>query len=105
MNFFQTVILGAIAGLTIYLGLPIGRIRGVPDKVRSFLSMSSAGILIFLFFDIISQLSEPIEERLVVRDFPQFGLLLGIFVLGFGAGLLALIAFERQFIRMRGAVG
>jgi ZIP family zinc transporter len=105
MNFFQTVLLGAIAGLTIYLGLPIARIKGVPDKVRSFLSMSSAGILIFLFFDIISQLSEPIEEQLVAKDFSQFGLLLGIFILGFGVGLLALIAFERQFIRMRGAVG
>jgi zinc transporter, ZIP family len=105
MNFIQTVVLGAIAGLTIYLGLPVGRIKGVPDKVRAFLSMSSAGILIFLFFDIFSQLSGAIEEQLVSRDLAQFGLLLGIFVLGFGVGLLALIAFERRFIRMRGGMG
>jgi len=105
MNFVQTIVLGAIAGLTIYLGLPIGRIKNVPDKVRSFLSMSSAGILVFLFFDIFSQLSGPIEEYLAQRDMPQFGLLLGIFVLGFGIGLLALVAFERQFIRMSGRVG
>lgn len=99
MNFVQTVLLGAIAGFTIYLGLPIGRIKGLPDRVRSFLAMSSAGILIFLFFDIFSQLSSPIEEMLTQRNYPQFSLLLGVFIVGFGAGLLTLIAFERRVIR------
>ena len=45
MNFVQTILLGAIAGLTIYLGLPVGRIKGMSEKVRSFLAMISAGIL------------------------------------------------------------
>ncbi len=99
MNFVQTVVLGAIAGLTIYLGLPIGRIKSLPDKLRSFLSMSSTGILIFLFFDIFSQLSGPIEDNLTKRNFADFAFLLGIFVLGFGGGLLALILFERRIIR------
>ena len=99
MSFVQTVLLGAIAGLTIYLGLPIGRIKGLPDKVRSFLAMSSAGILVFLFFDIFSQLSSPIEEMLTQRNYPQFSLLLGVFIVGFGGGLLTLIAFERRVIR------
>jgi zinc transporter, ZIP family len=101
MNFGQTVLLGAIAGLTIYLGLPLGRIKKLPENLRSFLSMSSAGILIFLFFDIFSQLSAPIEEHLKAKDFFQFYILLGVFVFGFGLGLLALIVFERRFIRMR----
>ncbi|MGE5072641.1 MAG: ZIP family metal transporter [Anaerolineae bacterium] len=104
MSFVQTVILGAIAGFTIYLGLPIGRIKNLPDKLRSFLSMSSTGILVFLFFDIFSQLSGPIEEGLIQKQYPQFALVLGIFIAGFAIGLLALIAFERQFIRMRGSV-
>ncbi len=101
MNFVQTVILGAIAGLTIYLGLPIGRIKGLPDKLRSFLSMSSTGILIFLFFDIFSQLSGPIEANLSQKDYARFGLLLAVFVVGFSTGLLALILFERRVIRGR----
>lgn len=101
MNFVQTVFLGAIAGLTIYLGLPLGRIKGLPDTVRSFLAMASAGILIFLFFDIFAQLSGPIEQALSQKDFPQFWILLGIFILGFGGGLLALILFERRVIRAR----
>src|SRR5512135_1694563 len=98
MSFVQTVVLGAIAGLTIYLGLPISRIKGIPDKLRSFLAMSSAGILIFLFFDIFSQLSSPIEETLTGKNYAQFALLLGVFIAGFGGGLLALITFEHRLM-------
>ena len=99
MSFAQTVLLGAIAGFTIYLGLPIGRIKGMSEKTRSFLSMISAGILMFLFIDIFEQLSKPIEAALDQRSFGQFALLLAIFILGFGAGLIGLIAFEKSFIR------
>jgi len=104
MNFIQTVLLGAIAGLTIYLGLPIGRIKGMSDKVRSFLSMTSTGILIFLFFDIFGQLAEPIEGSLTQANFGDFFALLVIFILGLGVGLLALITFERRFIRIPAGV-
>jgi ZIP family zinc transporter len=103
MSLPQTVLLGALAGLTIYLGLPIGRIRGISDKVRSFLSMSSAGILIFLFFDIFRQLSDPIVAALNSRSYGDFLTLLSIFALGFGVGLGGLIAFERRYLRVRAA--
>ena len=78
MDFFQTVLLGAIAGLTIYLGLPVGRIRGLSEKARSFLSMTSAGILIFLFFDIFHKLAEPIEATLHETNYSEFVILLVI---------------------------
>lgn len=104
MNFVQTVLLGAIAGLTIYLGLPISRIKGIPDKVRSFLAMASAGILIFLFFDIFSQLSSPVETALTGRNYGQFALLLTVFIAGFCGGLLVLIAFEHRLIHGRSGV-
>jgi ZIP family zinc transporter len=103
MNFFQTVLLGAIAGFTIYLGLPLGRIKGLSDKVRSFLSMTSTGILIFLFFDIFGQLSAPVEETLSQANFSEFFVLLGIFVVGLASGLLGLILFEQRVIRARKA--
>lgn len=101
MSFSQTVLLGAIAGFTIYLGLPLGRLRGMSEKTRSFLSMLSVGILFFLFIDIFSHLNEPIEEALTQRNFTEFGILLAIFFVGFGVGLLGLIAFERGFIRLQ----
>jgi len=101
MTLIQTVILGAIAGFTIYLGLPVGRIKGLSEKARSFLSMTSTGILIFLFFDIFSHLAEPIEGALGQANFGEFFVFLVIFIAGLGIGLLGLIVFEKRFIRFR----
>ena len=104
MSFIQTVFLGAIAGLTIYLGLPLGRVKKISEKARAFLSMTSAGILIFLFFDIFRQLSVPIEASLRQSGLnSNFALLFLIFVAGFGFGLLGLIFFEERFMRLRPA--
>ena len=106
MGFSQTIFLGAIAGLTIYLGLPLGRIKGISDGMRSFLSMISAGILLFLLIDIFTKLSEPITTAILQnKNYGEFFVLLAIFILGFGIGLLGLIAFEHQFIRFRVASG
>ena len=104
MNFVQTVLLGAIAGFTIYLGLPIGRLKKLSDKTRSFLSMISAGILLFLFFDIFSQISEPIEAALTGAKYTDFWILLAILIVGFGVGSLGLIAFERSFSQAKNAL-
>ncbi len=101
MSLIQTVILGAIAGFTIYLGLPIGRIKGLSEKLRSFLSMVSTGILLFLFLDIFGNIAEPIETSLHKANLGEFFAFFAIFVGGLGFGLLALIAFEKRFIHFR----
>ena len=101
MNFGQTLLLGAIAGFTIYFGLPLGRIKAMAEKTRSFLSMTSAGILLFLFFDIFTKITEPIESALHQANYAEFWFLLGIFIVGLCAGLLGLIAFEKGFIQFR----
>ncbi|ADG05883.1 hypothetical protein Btus_1148 [Kyrpidia tusciae DSM 2912] len=41
MNHWQLVLLGLIAGGTIYIGLPLGRLSGLNSKVRAILSMLS----------------------------------------------------------------
>ena len=100
MSFIQTALLGAIAGFTIYLGLPLGRIKGLTAGLRTFLSMTSAGILLFILYDVLSNLSEPIKATITAgRNYPQFFLLLAVFVLGFALGLLGLIAFDQRFMR------
>ncbi len=102
MSFPQTIFLGAIAGFTIYLGLPLGRVKGLSEGTRSFLSMTSAGILLFLLIDIFSKLSEPIEAAITEnKNYGEFYILLAIFVVGFGLGLLGLIAFEQNFMKVR----
>ena len=78
MGFGETVLLGAIAGFTIYLGLPVGRIKGMSEKTRAFLSMTSTGILLFLFFDIFLEISESIEAALDPVNLPGFFTLLFI---------------------------
>lgn len=105
MNFAQTLLLGSIAGFTIFLGLPIGRVKGISEKNHAFLSMTSAGILLFLFFDIFHQLSAPIEAALNPLSLGEFSPLLAIFIVGLGIGLLGLIVFERRLIRNRFAAG
>ena len=64
MNFAQTVFLGAIAGFTIFLGLPMGRMKIVSTRARTMLTMISSGILFFLFFDIFGNVAAPIENTL-----------------------------------------
>ncbi len=103
MSFIQTTLLGAIAGFTIYLGLPFGRLKGLSEKTHSFLAMMSAGILLFLFFDIFGQLAEPIEATLAESKLAGFFPLFAIFIVGFSGGLLGLIFFEQRFIRLRNA--
>jgi ZIP family zinc transporter len=52
MSFSQTALLGAIAGFTIFIGLPVGRVSQLSPRMRVALSMLSAGILAFLFMDV-----------------------------------------------------
>src|SRR5260221_9639595 len=96
MSLIQTVILGAIAGFTIYLGLPICRVKGLSDKFRSFLSMLSTGILFFLFLDIFGNIAEPIETSLHQKSLGEFFAFFAIFVGGVIFCLLVLISFLKR---------
>jgi ZIP family zinc transporter len=52
MSLAETTLLGVIAGSTIYLGLPVGRMQRVNDRLRVALAMFSVGILAFIFADV-----------------------------------------------------
>lgn len=54
MSFAETVGLGAVAGFTIYLGLPLGRLQLLGTRSRVCLAMFSVGILAFIFVDVLS---------------------------------------------------
>jgi ZIP family zinc transporter len=98
----ETVLLGAVAGFTIFLGLPMGRLRHESKSLRTFLNGVSAGILIFLLFDILEHATEPVEEA--VRD-GAWGHLAAVGVLyagGFGVGLLGLLHASRAWRRRAG---
>ncbi len=99
MSTGQTVLLGAIAGFTIFLGLPMGRVRMQSRTTKTFLSGVSAGILVFLFFDILANATEPLDEAVTAH---AWGRLTGVgltFAVGLGIGLLGLLYVSRLWRR------
>ena len=95
MSFTHTALLGALAGFTIYLGLPIGRVRVLSDRMRVALAMFAVGILAFIFVDVMQHANEILDGVLTAfksgsGSFAQLAgytaLLLGSFALG-SAGL------------------
>src|SRR5229473_499175 len=93
------VALGAVAGITIFLGLPVARMRGLSKGVQGFLNAFATGILIFILWDILSHASGPVETALVAARtntrVGSFAAMVLIFAVGIGAGLLGLVYFNR----------
>ena len=103
----QIVLLGIIAGATIFIGLPVGRFTGAGLSLRAFLSAIAVGILLFLFWDVVSAAVESIEGALLAAvggtgPWSDFALLAAVGALGLAASLLGLVAYER-WLAMRGA--
>jgi ZIP family zinc transporter len=104
MGFAETAALGAIAGFTIYIGLPLGRMERVSVRVRVALAMFSVGILAFIFMDVTTHGQAIVSDALSsYKDHhDSFGHVLGLFALlavGFTAGVAGISAVER---RLRG---
>ena len=62
MSLAETVALGALAGFTIFLGLPLGRVQTLSPRARVALAMFSVGILAFIFVDVFEHAFEIVEE-------------------------------------------
>jgi ZIP family zinc transporter len=100
LSFAETVLLGALAGLTIYLGLPFGRLEIMGDRGRVALAMFAVGVLAFLFVDIFEHGLEIVEEPVeAFKDGEQgIGEAVGLVLLlgaGFAAGTAGLATLER----------
>jgi ZIP family zinc transporter len=94
MSTGHILLLGAIAGATIFLGLPVGRMHGLSVNARAGLSALATGILIFLFWDVMSGAVDPIESALNAHQWGRFSGLSALGLLGFGAGLMSLVYYE-----------
>jgi len=91
----EIALLGAIAGVTIYLGLPIGRLRRPMPVTKTLLNGVAIGILIFLLWDVLTHAWEPIDTALGDKHYgPVAGN--GAVMAGcFCAGLLSLVYYDR----------
>ena len=98
MSHFAAAALGAIAGGTIFIGLPVGRIRGVSKAVQGLLNAIATGVLIFLLWDILSHAAAPVETGLAAMRHGDRGFLalVVIFAAGIGVGLLSLVYFNAR---------
>jgi ZIP family zinc transporter len=101
MSTGHILLLGAIAGATIFLGLPVSRMRGLSVNARAGLSALATGILIFLFWDVMSGAVDPIETALDAHQWGRFSGLSVLGLLGFGAGLMSLVYYE-SWMKQRG---
>ena len=106
MTLGRTLLLGAIAGGTILLGMPLGRLRKPVPMVRLALTAVAIGVLLFLFWDVLSHAYEPIDAALgKVHDHtgglaPVWGYG-SLFAAGLAVGLMSLVYYERVLAVVR----
>ena len=99
MSSGSIALLGAVAGFTIFLGLPLGRLSAAGPAVKALLTAVAAGILVFLLWDILAHAWAPIDEALAAH---AAGTAWGdgvVLLATFGVGLLGLVHLERWTAR------
>ncbi len=104
IDYAQLLLLGAVAGLTIFLGLPMALLPNVSRMKKGFLNALAMGILVFLITDVLSHAWDP-TKLAAVAGFTGKGPagdgaidLLALFG-GLGLGLLGLALYEQRYLR------
>jgi zinc transporter, ZIP family len=106
LSFWTTVGLGAIAGFTIFLGLPIARARNVSVQTIALLNALAIGILLYLVIEIAQNAIVPISQavtawRHTASPFPYT--LIAVFVIGLLLGLVGLGSAATHFTKKAAA--
>ena len=116
IDYAQLLLLGAIAGFTIFLGLPLAILQNVSPRKKGFLNALSIGILLFLVIEVFSHAwntatcvsSSAFTGTSATCGTPNTAAshwsmgdavldLVAIFG-GLGLGLLGLVAYEARFM-------
>jgi ZIP family zinc transporter len=102
LGFWPTVLLGAIAGFTIFLGLPIARARRLSPQTVALLNALAIGILLYLVVEIAQNAIAPISRGLSAwhtgaAAFPIAPIL--VFIAGLLIGLVGLGSAATHFTR------
>jgi ZIP family zinc transporter len=98
----EILLLGAIAGATIFLGLPVGRMQSLSANTRAGLSALATGILVFLLWDVLSNAVDPMDTALHAQHWGRFAGLAALGALGFCAGLMSLVYYDAWMKRRAG---
>jgi ZIP family zinc transporter len=106
LGFLTTAILGAIAGLTIFVGLPIARARKLSPHVVALLNAAAIGILLYLVIEIAQNAIVPISRAVALwhtRGTPFPFALVAVFVIGLVLGLVGLGSLATSLTRRAAA--
>ena len=98
----EILLLGAIAGASIFLGLPVGRMQSLSANTRAGLSALATGVLVFLLWDVLSNAVDPMDTALHAHDWGSFAGLAALGALGFCAGLMSLVYYDAWMKRRAG---
>jgi ZIP family zinc transporter len=94
----EILVLGAIAGFTVFLGLPIGRVRNTSTRMRALLNAGATGVLLFLFWDVLTKVIEPVEVALAQATtsgtWLHFAWLAVVFAGFLTVGLMSLVYYD-----------
>jgi ZIP family zinc transporter len=105
---WEILLLGAIAGFTIFLGLPMGRIRNPAPRLRAFLNATAIGILLFLLWDVLAGAIEPVETAVTHAaddggSWLRVAGLGAVMTAGVTIGLVTLVYYDQWLRRRSGA--
>ncbi|MFF3906371.1 ZIP family metal transporter [Streptomyces sp. NPDC001848] len=103
MSSANIALLGAIAGFTIYLGLPIGRLRTPTPRLKAGLNAVAIGILTFLVWDVLTHAWEPVDEALGKHAWGTVASGGGTLAAGLTIGLAGLVHYDARITRRRSA--
>src|SRR2546423_6938400 len=104
MSMGEILILGAVAGFTVFIGVPIGRVRGASTRVRAILNAGATGVLLFLFWDVLSKGIAPVEVALDHatmgdQSWAHFIWLAVVFAVSLTIGLMSLVYYDLWLAR------
>jgi ZIP family zinc transporter len=92
----SNVLLGAIAGITIFLGLPVARWKNASEQLKGMLALASAGVLLFLIIEVGSHAIETVESTAKTGEILPLLIQSTILILGLFAGLVGLASLEEK---------
>jgi len=101
-NLLELLVLGAMAGFTIFLGLPLAMVRA-KEKLKNGLNAFATGILVFLIVDVFAHAWDSATDASVSAFTGQGSAQVAIVDLvamfgGLAVGLLSLVAYGRRYL-------
>jgi len=104
INYEQLLLLGAIAGFTIFLGLPLAALQNVSARKKGFLNAVAMGILIFLIIDVFSHAWDTTGNAAFTAFTAKSSVTDAVLDLvalfgGIAIGLLGLTFYEKMYMR------